>query len=109
IGMRYQAMLPPGAARDELTTRINFLDPPAHGRIRGIIAKVFTPTRIAALRPWLEREAARMLDAAASPVDLRETLAHPLPSLVISELLGVPLADRDTLTGWTEAVTPLPG
>lgn len=30
-----------------------------------------------------------------------------LPSLVISELLGVPNADRDQLTAWSDAVTPL--
>lgn len=112
LGQRYRSLLPPGAARDELAHRINFLDPPDHPRVRGIIAKVFTPTRVRALQPWAEGLAETLLDRAPlddGTVDLRAGLAHPLPSLVISELLGVPSSDRDTLTEWTEAVTPLLG
>ena len=34
---------------------------------------------------------------------------HDLPSLVVSELLGVPVADRARLTAWSDAVTPVFG
>jgi cytochrome P450 len=67
------------------------------------------------MRPWVEQKAAELLDnieawmreTGEQSFDLRAELAHSLPSLVISEMLGVPLADRDQLTEWTEAVTPL--
>jgi len=67
------------------------------------------------MRPWVEQKAEDLLDAIESrsretgeqSFDIRADLAHSLPSLVISEMLGVPLADRDRLTEWTEAVTPL--
>ena len=112
IALRYLDGLPPGAARDEMSHRINFLDPPDHPRVRGIVAKAFTPRRIAALRPWIERTAEALLDDLrddAGEVDLLARYAHQLPSLVISELLGVPTADRDRLTGWSDAVAPLLG
>ena len=111
IAERYRAALPPGPAQDELAHRINFLDPSDHPRVRGLVSRVFTPGRIRALRPWIEAECERLLDAidVSAPVDLRERFAHQLPSYVISEMLGVPLADRDQLTAWTELVTPLLG
>ena len=115
IAERYRQALPPGAARDELSHRINFLDPPDHPRVRGLVSRAFTPGRVRDLRPWVEGEAQRLLDELdargrdGTPVDIRHGFAHLLPSFVISELLGVPLADRDRLTSWTEDVTPLLG
>lgn len=111
IAMRYLDGLPPGAARDEMSHRINFLDPPDHPRVRGIVSKAFTPRRTSMLRPWMEETAAHLLDGLEGErkVDLLHQYAHQLPSLVISELLGVPPADRDRLTGWSDAVAPLLG
>jgi cytochrome P450 len=111
IAMRYLEGLPPGAARDEMSNRINFLDAPDHPRVRGLVAKAFTPRRIALLRPWMEQTAERLLDGLRDldRVDLLQSYAHQLPSLVISELLGVPAADRDQLTDWSDRVAPLLG
>ncbi len=112
IGERYRHALPEGAARDELSHRINFLDPPDHPRVRGLVSRAFTPRRIDGMRPFTERTARSLLDGLATadgPVDLQAAYAHQVPSLVISELLGVPAADRDRLTALADAVTPLLG
>jgi cytochrome P450 len=111
IAMRYLDGLPAGAARDEMSNRINFLDPPNHPRVRGIVSKAFTPRRTTLLRPWMETTAQRLLDDldGEREVDLLHRFAHQLPSLVISEMLGVPPADRDMLTSWSDAVAPLLG
>lgn len=115
IAMRYLDGLPEGAARDEMSHRINFLDPPDHPRVRGIVSKAFTPRRIAQLRPWMEETASRLLAelepelVEGASIDLLHRFAHQLPSLVISEMLGVPKADREQLTGWSDAVAPLLG
>ena len=111
IAGRYVESLPPGAARDEMSHRINFLDPPDHTRVRGLVSKAFTPRRVADLGPWMAATADHLLDeiGADGEVDLLRRFAHQLPSLVISELLGVPSADRDRLTGWSDAVAPLLG
>jgi len=111
IGQRYLDGLPPGAARDEMSRRINFLDPPDHQRVRGLVSKAFTPRRVGELAPWIAATAARLLDEldGAPQLDLLRRFAHQLPSLVISELLGVPVADRDRLTELSDAVAPLLG
>lgn len=111
IALRYLAALPDGAARDEMGHRINFLDPPDHPRVRSLVNKAFTPRRVGDLRPWIERCARTLLDDldARDEVDLLHDFAHQVPSLVISELLGVPTADRDELTGLSDRVSPLLG
>ena len=110
----YRQSLPPGAARDELAHRINFLDPPDHPRVQRLIMRAFTGRRVREMLPWVQAQTEKCLDVleeqlagGSDSIDLRAGLAHTLPSLVISEMLGVPLADRDMLTEWTEAVTPL--
>jgi len=111
IALRYLDGLPPGAARDEMSRRINFLDPPDHHRVRSLVSKAFTPRRIADLAPWIAATTERLLDELVDDreLDLLHRFAHQLPSLVISELLGVPAADRDRLTAWSDAVAPLLG
>lgn len=73
-------------------------DPPEHQRLRRMLTPAFTQRRIRALEPRIEAIVSEHLDAmeaAGSPVDLVESFALPIPSLVICELLGVPYADRE--------------
>ena len=113
ISLLYASMLPPGALHDEMTRRINFLDAPDHPRVRRLVVKAFTPSRVNALRVWVEMKAAELVDAlvidAEGTVEVMAGLAHQLPSLVISELLGVPIALRDRLTDLSDAITPVFG
>lgn len=88
-------------------------DPPDHTRLRKLIARHFTPRRIAALEPRVREITEGLLDAMlALPggrADLVDTLAFPLPISVIGELLGVPVADRERFRAWTDdllGVTP---
>jgi len=75
-------------------------NPPDHGRMRSLISKVFTPRRVAELRPAIEAAVDDLLDqfaeaaVAGGPVDFMDHVAYPLPVTVICELLGVPPADR---------------
>lgn len=74
------------------------LDPPEHQRIRRMLTPEFTIRRIKRLEPRITTIVEEHLDAMAAagpPVDLVESFALPIPSLVICELLGVPYADRE--------------
>ena len=77
---------------------ISFLamDPPEHTAMRGLISRAFTPRRVAALEPRIREIASRYIDAAVDrgSFDFMTGLAAALPLDVISELIGVPEADR---------------
>ncbi|MDH6116139.1 cytochrome P450 [Kitasatospora sp. GAS204A] len=79
---------------------INVLDPPASTRLRGLIAKGFTPRQVERMRARTQRAVDELLDAMAeqrAPADLMAGLALPLPLTTICELLDIPEPDRPEL------------
>ncbi|WP_436735743.1 cytochrome P450 [Streptomyces sp. BBFR102] len=73
------------------------LDDPEHARLRRMVSGAFTVKRVEAMRPRVRAMTDAFLDdllAGPRPADLVQALALPLPSLVISELLGVPYEDH---------------
>ena len=83
-----------------------FMDPPDHTRLRGLVAKAFTPRVVEGLRPRVDSVVAGLLDAAAERARLEviEEYAYPLPVVVICELLGVPTEDQELFKGWSRAL-----
>ena len=81
-----------------------FRDPPDHTRLRNLVSKAFTPRRIQHLRPRIETLVTELVDAKADQgrLDLIADLAVPLPIIVIAELLGVPVEDRERLKVWSD-------
>ncbi|MFR9727672.1 cytochrome P450 [Saccharopolyspora sp. MS10] len=74
------------------------LDPPDHGRFRKTLISEFSVRRIREMRPAIEQVVRDRVDAmlaAGDTADLVADFALPVPSLVISSLLGVPRVDRD--------------
>lgn len=82
-------------------------DPPAHSRLRRLVSRAFTPRAINALHANIERIVGECLDrvAARGEMDVVADLALPVPSTVICEMMGVPVADRDRFTVWTAQAT----
>ncbi|GGO79626.1 cytochrome P450 [Nonomuraea cavernae] len=75
------------------------MDPPSHTRMRALVAKGFTPRRVRELEGDILRLTRRHLTpaVAAGGFDVVADFAGKLPMDVISELMGVPEADRDEL------------
>ncbi|EAU63041.1 cytochrome P450 107B1 [Stigmatella aurantiaca DW4/3-1] len=74
------------------------MDPPDHTRIRRVVAKAFTMRRVEQLRDRIRDVVDKQLDllvAQGPPADLVASLAVPLPVVMISELFGIPYADRE--------------
>ncbi|MCB0116574.1 MAG: cytochrome P450 [Caldilineaceae bacterium] len=78
-------------------------DPPDHTRLRSLVSKAFTPRRIEQLAPRIQQIADDLLNEMAKKgeVDLIDAYAFPLPIIVISELLGIPVEDRDKFRHWS--------
>jgi cytochrome P450 len=85
------------------------IDGPRHRRLRGLVAKAFTPRRVESLRPRVKTLVDLLLDrmAAGSEVDLIRDFAQPLPTVVIAELLGVPSSDQARFRVWSDALAEL--
>ena len=69
-----------------------------HTRFRRMLSKPFTFKRVEGLRPTIQRITDEHIDAMLAgpqPADVVTALALPVPSLVISQLLGVPYEDAE--------------
>jgi cytochrome P450 len=89
----------------EVPTVLNS-DAPVHTRLRAIVSRAFTPRVIEGLRGRIEQITDELLDDAPAnePFDLVSTLALPLPVVVIAELLGVPVSDRELFKRWSTSI-----
>lgn len=93
-----------GPSMRALSRQMLFLDPPDHTRLRGLVAKAFTPRMVEALRPTIQRVAHELLDRveANGYMEVIQDFAFPLPAIVIATMLGVPLEDREQFNRWSK-------
>jgi cytochrome P450 len=85
-------------------------DPPDHTRYRKLVTRVFSVKAVAALRERTEEIASRLIDdlvaSGTDEVDLVAQYCALLPVTVISEILGVPLSERERVLAFGEAAAP---
>ena len=99
----------------ELIHRNSLLEnePPAHTRLRRLVASAFARGHVERLRPRVRDLAAALADRVAdagadgSAVDLIAEFAEPLPVQVIAELLGIPEHDWHLLRPWSNAIVKM--
>lgn len=81
-----------------------------HRRLRTLVSQAFTPRRVKSMRPHIQAVADRLIDDVAErgEMDLISDFAYQLPTVVILEMIGVPVEDRERFRSWTNAVlTPV--
>jgi cytochrome P450 len=85
--MKMDIKYPPGLFINE--------DPPTHTMYRGLVSKVFTPARMAALDAQIREFCAKSLDPlrGTGKFDFVEHLGSKMPMRVIGMLLGIPESD----------------
>ena len=109
----------PAASGPHAHRTMSFLamDPPQHGRMRGLVSRGFTPRRVADMEDGIRALTVSHLDACLDQgtFDFVGDLAGKLPMDVISEMLGVPKGDRaelrtksDLLVHREEGMTDVP-
>ena len=109
----------PAASGPHAHRTMSFLamDPPDHGRMRGLVSRGFTPRRVAEMEDGIRALTRTHLAPAleARSFDFVGDLAGKVPMDVISEMVGVPQADRtelrrlsDLLIHREEGVTDVP-
>src|SRR5688572_7489713 len=82
------------------------MDPPAHTRLRGLVNRGFTPRRVAQLEPRIRALCRQIVDAVLphGECDFVTEIAGELPSALIAELVGIPIADGRKLYELTEVM-----
>ena len=73
------------------------MDAPRHTKLRGLVSAAFTPRQVARIEDGIRVNARRIVDEAAPSGggDFVELVAKRLPLITISDMIGVPEADRE--------------
>jgi cytochrome P450 len=101
--IRNNIQFPPGT--------IIFEDPPLHDVHRALLARLFTPRRIAELEPQMRAYCAASLDplVGSGRIDFIADLGARMPMRVIGMLLGIPEADQEEIRDAIDAGLSLEG
>jgi cytochrome P450 len=101
-GVFYDVPLP----EDEyqLSLMMLTMDPPRHSALRSLVSTGFTPRQVTRLNDHIADMARQIVDDVVErgECDFVDDIAGKLPSYVIAELLGIPLADGRRLYELTE-------
>jgi cytochrome P450 len=87
-------------------------DEPDHTRLRSIVDEAFRRRAVLEMQPHIRviaNDLADRLFEKASPADLVANYAQLLPLSVITELLGLPRADRPAFIGWANSFSRVNG
>ena len=99
-----QGVRPKGGGADALS--IVSMDDPEHARQRRLISRGFTGARITQLMDHIRELAHGLVDdvAARGECDFVDDIAKPLPLIVIAEMLGLGIEDRERLAHWSDTM-----
>jgi len=101
----------PGTYAPEMSVRrLSARDQPSHTGLRRLMAKVFTPRSLVAVKPQIEAIVEELLaemrgkQRAGEPLDFTRDFSYPLTVLSINLILGVPESIRNVYRNYTTAV-----
>jgi cytochrome P450 len=82
-----------------------FTDPPRHRQLRKLISSGFTPRHVTVLEPEVRKIVAEILGGIpeGEEIEFAETVAAPLPTRIIADLIGAPTEDWERFRAWSDA------
>ncbi|MFE2042877.1 cytochrome P450 [Streptomyces sp. NPDC059477] len=89
-----------------------FADQPDHNRLRKAVAGAFTVGAMKRLRPRAQELLDELVDGVVRdgpPAELIERVLEPFPITLVSEVMGVPAADREQVHSWTRRIISMSG
>jgi cytochrome P450 len=92
-----------GPLHEEIVKNIININGTDHSRLRSLVNPALAPRAVDRYRPAMRAFLEQLLDAlpAGGRCEFIEAFAKPYPSLVIAEVMGVPLADAPRLHHWS--------
>ncbi|MGE7758714.1 cytochrome P450 [Peribacillus sp. NPDC097895] len=84
--------------------QITEADPPDHRKRRSLLAAAFTPRSLQNWEPRIQEIADELIGQMdeETEIDIVQSLASPLPIIVMSDLMGVPSKDRLLFKKWVD-------
>jgi cytochrome P450 PksS len=81
-------------------------DPPDHTRLRALVQQAFSPRLVEGMRSRIETIADELFSRVArrGRMDLVSEYALPIPTMIIAEMLGVPIKDRHRFHRWSTVI-----
>lgn len=76
------------------------MDPPRHDELRGILARVLTPKRIADLEPHVRAYADSLVREFGPTFDASTEYAHLIPTITMCTLMDLPMSEREKFLKW---------
>jgi cytochrome P450 len=84
------------------------MEPPDHTRIRSLLAREFTPRRVASLAPRMHEIVTELLlTSDSAEIDVISAVAQPFSLLVMCELIGAPFEDQAKLLDWSHRIVKM--
>lgn len=79
------------------------IDPPRHRQLRALVSLAFTSRTVARLEQRITAVTSELMDQVEGQghLDIIDDLAGPLPTIIIAELLGVPIEEQEKFKLWT--------
>jgi cytochrome P450 len=86
------------------------LDPPMHKELRSIVSHAFTPRVLNDWAPRIREITAKLLNqiSGREEFDLVKDFSHPLPMVIIAEMLGVPSQHMEKFKEWSDVLVSFP-
>jgi cytochrome P450 len=83
------------------------VDVPDHTRLRALVQKAFTPRIVEEMRGRIEELASELILTVKEhrSMDLIHSYALPIPTTIIAEMLGIPVADQRKFHRWSASIT----
>jgi cytochrome P450 len=97
----------PGAEEETKIDTLLREDPPKHTRVRTLMQQAFTPQRVAAMEPHTREITRKLIDdilAHGNECEFVHQFTLPLPSTVMSSLLGVDASMMETFARWANSM-----
>ena len=97
----------PGAGDEMNLDTLLREDPPKHTRVRALMQQAFTPARVAAMEPHTRDITRKLIDdimAGGTACEFLHQFTLPLPSTVMSGLLGVEPSMMETFARWANSI-----
>ena len=100
-----------GPAARVMQRMMMFMDPPAHMKVRAACSATFTPRRVQQLRDRMTQLCADLLADLPDGEEwnVLEHFAEPVPAMITTDLIGLPIEDWPQLKRWSDTFADLIG